>query len=269
MSSGFWSSLQFFNILTHRPITHCMKMSVSNLPSPPKLPTRHPAAAGPSSSSNPAPLNPTATPFSPPLSSGATGEELPKWILLSPSSSEGRSPAAGRRSLASPPSSYTDAVRGRGKALLQEGSLALAHDGLRGAFMADSRRSGCSSRAQAPRSSSPQQAPESKGWTLVARRKQGHGASSSPLPPPTPLLPNPIGPCGHMFQLSPTGAHRHGLSQCFVMPPMPSHARTRQTQLLWQLRHQGDVAFRPRWWSSIIGSVTLCWPLGISRAPPR
>jgi hypothetical protein len=65
----------------------------------------------------PPPLNPDAALFS--LSSAsrrAVGEDLPDWLLFSPSSSEDLSsgPHGGRS--ASPVSSYADAVRRKGKA---------------------------------------------------------------------------------------------------------------------------------------------------------
>jgi hypothetical protein len=60
------------------------------------------------------PLNPNATPFLP--SSIALGEELPEWLLFSPSSSEGRSLALGHIFGASSVTSFADVVRGKGMA---------------------------------------------------------------------------------------------------------------------------------------------------------
>jgi hypothetical protein len=53
-------------------------------------------------------LNPAASPFSPSLFADTATEELPKWLLFSSSSSEGRS---GHPSSASPVTSFTDMVR--------------------------------------------------------------------------------------------------------------------------------------------------------------
>jgi hypothetical protein len=59
-------------------------------------------------------LKPNAAPFSP--SSAASEEDLPEWLLFSPSSSEGRSSALGRISGASPATSCADVVKGKAKA---------------------------------------------------------------------------------------------------------------------------------------------------------
>jgi hypothetical protein len=66
-------------------------------------------------------LNPEVAAFSPSfVPSGSAGEELPNWLLFSPSSSEGRSPATGHLVGASPSSSFVDVVRDKGKAPLED-----------------------------------------------------------------------------------------------------------------------------------------------------
>jgi hypothetical protein len=69
-------------------------------------------------------LNPHAAPFSPSSTPGLgeAGEELSDWVLFSPSSSEGGSSVArfGRNAFSS--DSFADVVRGKGKAILDEGS---------------------------------------------------------------------------------------------------------------------------------------------------
>jgi hypothetical protein len=47
--------------------------------------------------------------------SAALGEELPDWLLFSPSYLKGRSPALGHLSAAWPAASFTDVVKGKGK----------------------------------------------------------------------------------------------------------------------------------------------------------
>jgi hypothetical protein len=80
-------------------------------PSPPPSP---PTSAGmspshePSAVATPSSLNPQASSFSPSFHHGVVAEELPEWLLLNPSSSEGWS---GRLSNASLVPSFVDVVR--------------------------------------------------------------------------------------------------------------------------------------------------------------
>jgi hypothetical protein len=84
------------------------------------------AAGGPSTvgSSTYPTLNPQATPFFPSPPSGTTAEELPEWLLFSPSSSEGRS---GRPSSVSPTTSFTDVVHQSGSTAPQWAGSSVGH----------------------------------------------------------------------------------------------------------------------------------------------
>jgi hypothetical protein len=112
------------------------------------------------------------------------GEEVPDWLLFSPSSLEGRSPPFGRLSTGSPVASYAEVVHSKGKAPIEpSGSSVLMDKGkapMKGHgsgagrspslpvqaanFMANARRASIG-QADAPR----QQAPDREGWQLVER----------------------------------------------------------------------------------------------------
>jgi hypothetical protein len=119
-------------------------------------------------------LNPLASPFSPSFPSGSAVEELPKWLLFSPSSLEGRSGrpssvssapssaevarrasssshTAGSRS-ASPVVTYAGAeippfVHHEGKAPAVDAGPLVPRNGAPDGFMADARRAPASVRA--------------------------------------------------------------------------------------------------------------------------
>jgi hypothetical protein len=98
---------------------------------PPTPPSSPPSSAGVAASDlrpvtePPAILNPLATPFSPTFIDGMAAEELPEWLLFSPSSSEGRS---GRPSSVSPATSFIDVIRRPESSVLRgEGSSSGAH----------------------------------------------------------------------------------------------------------------------------------------------
>jgi hypothetical protein len=84
-------------------------------------------------------------------------------FFFSPSSSEGRSTTMGCRSLTSPPSSYVNAIRGKGKASLVEDSLASTRAGPWEGFMTDAHRSVSDSGTQAPPPPPPWQDPDDGG----------------------------------------------------------------------------------------------------------
>jgi hypothetical protein len=97
------------------------KMSHECSPSPPLPRCLSADNANPSAFSPPAQpsssLNPYATPFSPSLASRrASGEELSEWLLFSPSFSEGRSPPSSCLPCSTLSPSFTDIVKGKGKA---------------------------------------------------------------------------------------------------------------------------------------------------------
>jgi hypothetical protein len=87
-------------------LSNCSMQVGRKMSHSPPTPSQHAGAADtgehhPASpttpSRQPSPLNLNAAPFSPSTSlSRVAGKELPEWLLFSPSSSEGRSPASGR-----------------------------------------------------------------------------------------------------------------------------------------------------------------------------
>jgi hypothetical protein len=108
-------------------------MSRPSSPSPDRhaATARKPAAAGSSAppatpTSSPARaqhLNPDATPFSPsPSSTRSQKDELPDWLVFSPSSSKGRSTEPRHGAPASPSASFTEVVHRKGKAPMDEAS---------------------------------------------------------------------------------------------------------------------------------------------------
>jgi hypothetical protein len=67
-------------------------------------------------------LNPDAAPFSPsPVR--PVGEDLPKWLMFSPSSLKGPSSTQASLAGASLASSYAEVIRGKGKASMDEAGL--------------------------------------------------------------------------------------------------------------------------------------------------
>jgi hypothetical protein len=142
------------------------------------------------------------------IASQASSEDLPEWLLFSPSSSEGRSPALGRLFVALPTHSFAEVVQGKGKAPMEaSGSRFSDHKGkaplnpfgaepplpphqptagprrrpasqvgaVPGGFMADV----CHANHQSL---------TSEQWKLVARRKHWHRIARL-APPPTPHCP--------------------------------------------------------------------------------
>jgi hypothetical protein len=107
---------------------------------------------------SPPPPHPHTTPFSPSSSSRrAASEELPDWLLSSPSSSEGRSPSlghfSGHRSSSSLADSFADVVHNKGKALVEAGGPD----------------------------------PKGKALTESSRARSGHPMPSGLAPRPTPV----------------------------------------------------------------------------------
>jgi hypothetical protein len=154
----------------------------------------HPHAPSP-------PLNPDAVLFS--LASVASGEDLPNWLLLNPSSSEGRLPTVGRFSGASPVTSFADVVKSKGKAPLDvEGpSNPMPKAGpsrrpvLRVGSVSDGFMVGTCHASQ-PRASSPHPAKEK--WQLVIHRRRWHRLASQ-APPSAPHRLVPVDPVGRCF----------------------------------------------------------------------
>jgi hypothetical protein len=187
----------------------------------------HPASPT-TPSRQPSPLNLNAAPFSPSTSlSRVAGKELPEWLLFSPSSSEGRSPASGRFAGPSLAPSFAEVVHGKGKspATMQDpdlghskgkepmdpgllassssgrwdgrGRLALeAPDsaGRDGGFMADAHRAsaGCHHPSPHPKT-------DEEGWHLVTRRKQWRRLPHQAPPPHQPRRLVPADLVGRCF----------------------------------------------------------------------
>jgi hypothetical protein len=89
---------------------------MSHSPTPSHQPSHVGSPLAPPSTSTNTPrssplLNSSIEPFSP--QSTVSGEDLPDWLLFSPSSSEGRSLALGHPSASSSASSFTDVVKGK------------------------------------------------------------------------------------------------------------------------------------------------------------
>jgi hypothetical protein len=130
-----------------------------------------------------------------------TGEDLPDWLLFSPSSSEGRSLEHGHPPRASLATSFADVIHWKGKAPMVELEPSSGHslprqhpDSVSSGFMADARRAAqCSSNPQQPRLHSA----AANGWTLVTHRKQWHRVvhHSPPLPLQCPILADLVSCC--------------------------------------------------------------------------
>jgi hypothetical protein len=123
----------------------------------------------------PSTLNPSAIPFSASSTPSRTSlEDLPEWMLFSPSSFERWWPASGRLASVSPTPSYGEVAHGKGKvSMVEPGSSnpwapAPAQGQEPNGFMADGRRAhpGCTGPEQ------PHCPSSHEGWQVVHKCKQ-------------------------------------------------------------------------------------------------
>jgi hypothetical protein len=178
------------------------------LPNPPSPRTE------PSSHRQSLPLNPNAAAFSLASTSPTPmGDGTLDWLRFSPSSSEDMSSALGHHPSTSSTRSFTEVVRDKGKAPMEEerssrgssqGSLDASHHedwGGKSTFMVDARRTG----HRAPPLAPPHLQADPNSWQMESRHKQWHRLTQQALPPPPPVerylvSVNLIGHCFNCLQ---------------------------------------------------------------------
>jgi hypothetical protein len=178
------------------------------LPNPPSPRTE------PSSHRQSLPLNPNAAAFSLDSTSPTPmGDGTLDWLRFSPSSSEDMSSALGHHPSTSSTRSFTEVVRDKGKAPMEEegssrgsshGSLNASHHedwGGVSTFMVDARRTG----HRAPPPPPPHLQADPNSWQMESRHKQWHRLTQQALPPPPSVArclvsANLIGHCFNCLQ---------------------------------------------------------------------
>jgi hypothetical protein len=168
------------------------------------------------------PLNSDATPFSPsPSPSRTAGEELPEWLLFSPSSFDGRSPASGRLSDSSLALSFTEVVAGKGKSSVATPGLDLGRSKGKEP-MGGSSSSGLQGGHGRPSPAESGVAGRSGGFMADARRAASSGRHSPALASSSaPMSPNDNGLGRTLFQLLSSRSCCGGLHQCRTVSSVP------------------------------------------------